>query len=193
MIIKLLSRRFLIFILIAIFLAFVSYEVFKSAFKEFEDTVVDSSSYMIKDSNYKFKSLRSTKTNVRVGPSLDHNILWTYQKKGLPIEILEDIQGWSKIRDYEAKSGWIKNTLITTNRTGIISPWKITENNANFENLYKDTDRKEINIKLESGVLVNILSCDGVQCLLNINDKEGWIEQDLIFGVYIGEVIVLRE
>ena len=193
MIIKLLSRRVLIFILIAIFLAFVSYEVFKSAFKEFEDTVVDSSSYMIKDSNYKFKSLRSTKTNVRVGPSLDHNILWTYQKKGLPIEILEDIQGWSKIRDYEAKSGWIKNTLITTNRTGIISPWKITENNANFENLYKDTDRKEINIKLESGVLVNILSCDGVQCLLNINDKEGWIEQDLIFGVYIGEVIVLRE
>jgi SH3-like domain-containing protein len=193
MIIKLLSRRFLIFILIAIFLAFVSYEVFKSAFKEFEDTVVDSSSYMIKDSNYKFKSLRSTKTNVRVGPSLDHNILWTYQKKGLPIEILEDIQGWSKIRDYQAKSGWIKNTLITTNRTGIISPWKITENNANFENLYKDTDRKEINIKLESGVLVNILSCDGVQCLLNINDKEGWIEQDLIFGVYIGEVIVLRE
>ena len=193
MIIKLLSRRVLIFILIAIFLAFVSYEVFKSAFKEFEDTVVDSSSYMIKDSNYKFKSLRSTKTNVRVGPSLDHNILWTYQKKGLPIEILEDIQGWSKIRDYQAKSGWIKNTLITTNRTGIISPWKITENNANFENLYKDTDRKEINIKLESGVLVNILSCDGVQCLLNINDKEGWIEQDLIFGVYIGEVIVLRE
>ena len=26
-----------------------------------------------------------------------------------------------------------------------------------------------------------------------IQDKEGWIEQDLIFGVYIDEVIALRE
>ena len=193
MIIKLLSRRFLIFILVAVFLVFILYEVFKSAFQEFEDTVVDSSAYTTHDSNYKFKSLRSSKTNVRVGPSLDHNILWTYQKRGLPIEILEDIQGWSKIRDYQAKSGWIKNTLITTNRTGIISPWKITEDNLNFENLYKDTNREEINIKLESGVLVNILSCDGVQCLIKIQDKEGWIEQDLIFGVYIGEIIILKE
>ena len=106
---------------------------------------------------------------------------------------MEDIQGWSKIRDYQAKSGWIKNTLITTNRTGIISPWRITENNPNFENLYKHPDKKEINIKLESGVLVNILSCDGEQCLIKIQDKEGWIEQDLIFGVYIDEVIALRE
>tara|TARA_Y100000816_G_scaffold177929_1_gene128490 strand:- start:126 stop:707 length:582 start_codon:yes stop_codon:yes gene_type:complete len=193
MIVKLLSRRFLIFILIAIFLAFVSYKVFKSAFQEFEDTVVDSSAYTTHDSNYKFKSLRSGKTNVRIGPSLEHNILWTYQKKGLPIEILEDIQGWSKIRDYQAKSGWIKNTLITTNRTGIISPWRITENNPNFENLYKHSDKKEINIKLESGVLVSILSCDGEQCLIKTQDKEGWIDQDLIFGVYIDEVIVLRE
>ena len=193
MIVKLLSRRFLIFILIAIFLAFVSYKVFKSAFQEFEDTVVDSSAYTTHDSNYKFKSLRSGKTNVRIGPSLEHNILWTYHKKSLPIEILEDTQGWSKIRDYQAKSGWIKNTLITTNRTGIISPWKIRENNPNFENLYKHSDKKEINIKLESGVLVSILSCDGEQCLIKTQDKEGWIDQDLIFGVYIGEVIVLRE
>ena len=59
MIIKLLSRRFLIFILVAVFLVFVLYEVFNSAFQEFEDTVVDSSAYTTHDSNYKFKRLRS--------------------------------------------------------------------------------------------------------------------------------------
>ena len=108
-------------------LVLISFKVFESAFQEFEDTVGDTSVTKTQDDYYKFKSLRSERVNVRVGPSLDHNILWTYQKKGLPIEILEDIQGWSKIRDFQAKTGWIKNTLITSNRMGIVSPWRITE------------------------------------------------------------------
>tara|TARA_Y100001970_G_C13791250_1_gene630351 strand:- start:11 stop:592 length:582 start_codon:yes stop_codon:yes gene_type:complete len=188
-----LSKKIIIFVFIFIVLALVSYEVFKSAFQEFEDTVVDSSVYKTHDNYYKFKSLRSGKTNVRVGPSLDHNVIWTYQKKGLPIEIMEDIQGWSKIRDYQAKTGWIKNTLIISKRTGIISPWRIKENNPNFENLYKDPDKKEINTKLESGVLVDVLSCDGLQCLIKTQNAEGWIDQGLIFGVYIDELILLKE
>jgi len=69
----------------------------------------------------------------------------------------------------------------------------LIKNNPNFENLYKHSDKKEINIKLESGVLVSILSCNGEQCLIKTQDEEGWIDQDLIFGVYIDEVIVLRE
>ena len=97
MIVKLLSRRFLIFILIAIFLAFVSYEVFKSAFQEFEETVVDSSAYTTHDSNYKFKSLRSGKTNVRIGPSLEHNILWTYHKKVFQLKYWKTHRGGAKL------------------------------------------------------------------------------------------------
>ena len=193
MIVKLLSRKILILMIIFISLVLISFKVFESAFQEFEDTVGDSSVTKTQDDYYKFKSLRSERVNVRVGPSLDHNILWTYQKKGLPIEILEDIQGWSKIRDFQAKTGWIKNTLITSNRTGIISPWRITEKKQNFEDLYKGNDTNEVNIKLESGVLVSIKSCDGMKCRVKTQESEGWIDQSLIFGVYIDEIILLRE
>ena len=179
--------------IIFISLVLISFKVFESAFQEFEHTVGDSSVTKTQDDYYKFKSLRSERVNVRVGPSLDHNILWTYQKKGLPIEILEDIQGWSKIRDFQAKTGWIKNTLITSNRTGIISPWRITEKKQNFEDLYKGNDTNEVNIKLESGVLVSIKSCDGMKCRVKTQESEGWIDQSLIFGVYIDEIILLGE
>ena len=193
MTVKLLSRKILIFMIIFISLVLISFKVFESAFQEFEDTVGDSSVTKTQDDYYKFKSLRSERVNVRVGPSLDHNILWTYQKKGLPIEILEDIQGWSKIRDFQAKTGWIKNTLITSNRMGIISPWRISEKKQNFEDLYKGNDTNEVNIKLESGVLVSIQSCDGMKCRVKTQESEGWIDQSLIFGVYIDEIILLRE
>ena len=179
--------------IIFISLVLISFKVFESAFQEFEDTVGDRSVNKTQDDYYKFKSLRSERVNVRVGPSLEHNILWTYQKKGLPIEILEDVQGWSKIRDFQAKTGWIKNTLITSNRTGIISPWRITEKKQNFEYLYKGNDTNEVNIKLESGVLVSIKSCDGMKCRVKTQESEGWIDQSLIFGVYIDEIILLRE
>ncbi len=191
--IKKLSTKISVFVVIFALLAYISLKVFESAFQEFEETVVDSSSFKTYDSYYKFKSLRSSKTNVRMGPSLDHNIVWTYQKKGLPIEILEDIQGWSKVRDFQAKTGWIKNTLISSNRTGIISPWRIKENESIFEDLYKDSDRKKIHTKLESGVLVNIINCDGAQCHVKTEDQGGWIDQSLIFGVYIDEVVLLEE
>ena len=74
MTVKLLSRKILIFMIIFISLVLISFKVFESAFQEFEDTVGDSSVTKTQDDYYKFKSLRSERVNVRVGPSLDHNL-----------------------------------------------------------------------------------------------------------------------
>ena len=48
-------------------------------------------------------------------------------------------------------------------------------------------------MRLQSGVIVKVLECDGKQCKLKVSDREGWINQDLIFGVYQGEIIFIKD
>ena len=112
---RLIKNKRLLFTAFGIFfILFISYRIFINVFQEYEDLSQSTTINVLSDETYKFKSLKSNKTNVRQGPSLGHDILWTYQKRNLPVEVLEDIQGWSRIRDYEAKTGWIKNTLISS-------------------------------------------------------------------------------
>jgi len=187
------NKRSFFIIIGVFFILFVSYRIFTSIFQEYEDLSQSVINNVLSDETYKFKSLKSNKTNVRQGPSLEHDILWTYQKRNLPIEVLEDIQGWSRIRDYEAKTGWIKNTLISANRTAIVEPWNIKDKNSHFSEIYQNNDKKKLEMRLQSGVIVKVLECDGKQCKLKVSDREGWINQDLIFGVYQGEIIFIKD
>ena len=187
---RLIKNKRLLFTAFGIFfILFISYRIFINIFQEYEDLSQSTTINILSDETYKFKSLKSNKTNVRQGPSLGHDILWTYQKRNLPVEVLEDIQGWSRIRDYEAKTGWIKNTLISSNRTAIVTPWHIPDKNSHFSEIYQNNDKKQLEMRLQSGVIIKIIECDGALCKLKVSDREGWINQDLIFGVYQGEII----
>ncbi len=182
----------LIFIALAFIIA-IAYFVFSSAFREYEEVSEVSQIHMhnAKDS-FQFKSLRANKVNVRRGPSLNHDILWTYKRKGIPVEILEDVQGWSKVRDFEADVGWIKNTLLSKKRTGMIEPWNVMEGNNIYVNLYFTEGMKRIKMKLQAGLLVNIQQCNGDICHIQIDKHIGWVVQENIFGVYPGETISLE-
>lgn len=189
----LIQKKIFIALFGLIFIVFISYRIFIDVFQEYEELNKTTSNSISQEESYKFKSLRSNKTNVRQGPSLGHDILWTYQKKNLPIEVLEDIQGWSRVRDFEAETGWIKNTLISLVRTGIIAPWNTEDKDADLINVYRQKDIKKLEMKLQSGAIVKILECDGLHCKILAGNREGWVNQNLIFGVYQGEVIVLKE
>jgi len=192
---KYILNKITIIFIITLCIIFFTAKTFNNAFKEFEEVVVSSSGEITKanNSDYSFKSLRATKTNVRLGPSLEHSIIWTYNKRLIPIEILEDVNGWSKIRDFDANIGWIKNTLISSNRTGIIAPWEVNKEIDIYHDLYNTKDSLKVKTKLEPGVIVSIIQCDGIICNVSVDDRTGWISQELIYGVYRGEEIYSAE
>ena len=51
--------------------------------------------------NANFLSLKKNEVNVRVGPSKDYPIKFTYKKKYLPLQILDKFENWKKIKDFE--------------------------------------------------------------------------------------------
>jgi len=144
----------------------------------------------------RFVSLKSDKVNVRVGPGRQNALVWTYQRKGLPVEIIYEFDNWRKIRGSDGETGWVLASLLAGTRTAMVMSWNREgtssggKKSAALEKLYKQPDETaEIVAQVESGVIGRVKTCDGQWCRLEIKGYSGWIQQQLLWGVYPGEKI----
>ena len=125
--------------------------------------------------NANFLSLKKNEVNVRVGPSKDYPIKFTYKKKYLPFEILDKFENWKKIKDFENNSGWIHTSLLSKKKSAI--------NIKNNSILYKKpTIFSEPIAKLEAGRLMIIKKCKKNWCKVNSSSFEGWILKNSLWG-----------
>ena len=129
----------------------------------------------IANENKKFLSLKKNEANVRVGPSRDYPIKYTYKKKYLPLEILDKFENWKKIKDFENNSGWIHTSLLSKKKSAI--------NIKNNSILYKKpTIFSEPIAKLEAGRLMIIKKCKKNWCKVNSSSFEGWVLKNSLWG-----------
>ena len=125
--------------------------------------------------NANFLSLKKNEVNVRVGPSKDYPIKFTYKKKYLPLQILDKFENWKKIKDFENNSGWIHTSLLSKKKSAI--------NIKNNSILYKKpTIFSEPIAKLEAGRLMIIKKCKKNWCKVNSSSFEGWILKNSLWG-----------
>ena len=66
-----------------------------------------------------YLTLRSSKVNLRQGPSLNHPIKLVYKKKFLPVLILDKSYNFRKIKDHENNSGWIHISQLSKKKSCI--------------------------------------------------------------------------
>jgi SH3-like domain-containing protein len=151
----------------------------------------------------RFASLKSNNINLRVGPSTENAILWTYVKAGLPVEILLEFENWRKIRDSEGVEGWVMQTMLSGRRTATIEPafakrpgdiTSIIEANTGAPEMTvpvfaRPDDQSRRVALLEPGVNVDVLTCDTAWCSVAVADHGGWIEKARLWGVYSDEQI----
>lgn len=132
----------------------------------------------------RFVSLKANKVNVRKGPSSEHSVAWTYQQKGLPVEITAESDNWRKVRDGDGSEGWILQSMLAGKRTAVVADW------AKAKDVYlhgSAAPTSGIVAKLAPGALAMIDSCDGDWCYLSATDYEGYVRQSDLWGVYPGE------
>ena len=99
--------------------------------------------------NFNFLSLKNSEVNLRQGPSLEHPIKLIFKKKHLPVIILDKLETWRKIKDFENNSGWIHISQLSTKKSAI--------NVEDYSILYKKpTIYSKPIAKLEIGRLVLI-------------------------------------
>lgn len=135
----------------------------------------------------RFVSLKADLVNVRQGPSWDHAVTWVFRRAGLPVEVLAEFEAWRQVRDSDGATGWVLSSLLSGRRTSLVSHGKKT---AETVQLYgKPSTSTPVLARLQSGLLVNVRSCNGQWCNVTVNNTAGWIDQNALWGVYPNEVI----
>ncbi|MBL6078364.1 hypothetical protein JMJ56_10135 [Belnapia sp. T18] len=132
----------------------------------------------------RFAALGSNQVNLRIGPDLRFRIDWTYQRKDLPVQIIEEHQVWRRIRDPEGTEGWVQRPLLTSRRTFIVQGEERTLRR-------RPDEQAEAVAHLRPGVIGSLRRCEAgnAWCEARIGDHSGWIRRRDIWGVMPDEVI----
>ncbi|HKY93699.1 MAG TPA: SH3 domain-containing protein [Kiloniellales bacterium] len=134
----------------------------------------------------RFVSLRSDEVNMRTGPGIRYPIDWVYQRRGLPVEVIDEFEAWRRIRDREGTTGWVHQSMLSAERTAVITGER---------RMLRQTaaQQSEPVAWLEPGVIVTLERCDEAWCeavALDGNDRyRGWLGKDEIWGVYPEETL----
>lgn len=136
----------------------------------------------------RFVSLKSSRVNLRIGPGRTYPVDWMYMKSGLPVEIIQEYDNWRRVRDSEGTEGWINQSLLSGERTGIATPWNIGKE-ATVPLLREPAEDARLVATIEPGVLGRIESCNGQWCEMRFGSHRGWVGQALIWGAYPDEQI----
>src|SRR4051812_13545780 len=122
----------------------------------------------------RYASLKTDRVNLREGPSKDHATTWVFQRAGLPVEITAEFATWRKVRDSEGAEGWVLHTLLSGRRTGLVGVGKAGQT---FDVTGAPDAKSDVAARLQSGVIVNIHSCDGNWCRVTGQGYKGYMPQ----------------
>jgi SH3-like domain-containing protein len=130
----------------------------------------------------RFASLDSNEVNLRAGPGTDYPILWVYQRKGLPVEIIQEFDTWRRIRDRDGTVGWVQQGLLSGKRGALV----IDE--ARTLRTDPTGGAKAVAI-LQPGVVAEIAECGTDNwCRMEVKGYKGWLRRDDFWGTYPDEV-----
>ncbi|MEM9225276.1 MAG: SH3 domain-containing protein [Pseudomonadota bacterium] len=122
----------------------------------------------------RFESLRYSAVHGRQGPSLDHPIVWRYERLGLPVLIVRETHGWRRIRDPHGDEVWVQARMLSQQRRSLIVRDAVLRADA-------DGGSKPI-AELKAGALLDLIGCTETACQISVDRTSGWVDPLDIWG-----------
>ncbi len=132
----------------------------------------------------RFAALGSNQVNMRIGPDLRYRIEWTYQRRDLPVQIIEEHQIWRKIRDPEGTEGWVQRPLLNARRTFLVQ--------GEERELRRRPEPEATAVAhLKPGVIGLVRRCaaGSAWCEVRVAEHEGYLRRSDLWGVGADEAI----
>jgi len=130
-----------------------------------------------------YASLRSNKVYLREGPTFQHRILFIYERKDYPVEVLASYETWRRVRDADGTIGWVSQSMLSDARTVLV----IGKGRADVRDAPYAAG--SVIAKAEPGVVARLKACKPQFCEISASGLKGWIDRIRIWGVDAGEVI----
>lgn len=123
----------------------------------------------------RFESLRYSAVHGRQGPHLDHEILWRYERAGLPMLIVRETHGWRRVRDPDGDEVWVQARMLSDDRTVVTT--------KDVELRRKPEADARAKAKLKVNVIAELQTCENGWCKVEVDRKTGWVPQAALWGV----------
>ena len=130
---------------------------------------------VLAENNY-FLMLKNNKVNVRYEPDLNSPIKYIYNKKNLPIKVIDKKENFRRIIDIKNNSGWIHASQLRKNKSFIL-----LENQILFS---KPTKYSKPIAKISSGRLLLVKKCKLKWCKIKTENYTGWIKNEKVWGAF---------
>lgn len=120
-------------------------------------------------------ALKAEEVNVRAGPGLQYPKVWVFKRRHMPVLVIQEWEGWRKIRDWEGQEGWINQVMLTRRPSVLVIAPEVGLR------MYA-SDRAPLVARLQHGIAARILKCFGVWCHLDVRGHRGWAHREGLWG-----------
>lgn len=126
----------------------------------------------------RYVSLRSDTVYVRAGPGMRYPVKWVYERRGYPLQVIQEFDTWRKIRDVDGEEGWVHQSLLSGTRHVLVQGDKVMT-------LYKKADSGARPVaQIETGVVAKLNECADNWCQVSASGYDGWLLKSSLWGVY---------
>jgi SH3-like domain-containing protein len=113
----------------------------------------------------------------RNGPARTYPGKWLYQRRDLPVRVLQKYENWRLIQDPDGEKGWMLVTLLSDKRTAMVKP-------GDPRPIYSEPKTgSRVRYRAEAGVVGQIDHCRDSWCHISIGRREGYVEESNLWGV----------
>jgi SH3-like domain-containing protein len=122
-------------------------------------------------------TIKAARANVRRGPSLEQDILWTYVKPGVPVEIIAEYNSWRRVRDVNGATGWVKSVMLDGRRRVMFT------GRVNTAILSAPNGEADAVALAAPGLIADLAGCEGEWCEVSARGYSGFVTRDRLWGV----------
>jgi SH3-like domain-containing protein len=127
-----------------------------------------------------FASIRRDRAYLREGPSYAHKVLWIYQRRYYPVQVVGIFDAWRRVIDVDGTVGWMHHTQLSDIRTVLFVRRSVMRFDA--------APASKIVAYAQAGVVARLRACKLDRCEVEASDVDGWVDKKNIWGVDASDV-----
>ena len=124
----------------------------------------------------RYVTLKFGKVNARSGPGDDHRLLWVYNTRGLPVQVVAETAEWRRVCDPEGGLAWV-HKRVTDGRRAVIN----TQNRP-APLLRKPRPAAEPAAFLNVRAMASLVRCEKGWCKVKSDGATGWVREGTLWG-----------
>ena len=124
----------------------------------------------------RYAALKVAPVNARGGPGEDYKALWTFQAKGVPLQIVEESGDWKRVCDPEGGLGWVRARALDGRHRVI----RTTASDLPMRR-GPSMDAK-ITAILAAHATADLSICKAGWCRINVDHAVGWVRAGEVWG-----------